>query len=59
MFSAFAEFERNRIRERTQEGLNRAKAEGKKLGRPAAKDITTNVQRCGLRDCLKVLQLKN
>lgn len=28
MFSAFAEFERNRIRERTQEGLNRAKAEG-------------------------------
>jgi len=46
MFSAFAEFERNRIRERTQEGLNRAKAEGKKLGRPAAKDTTRNVQRC-------------
>lgn len=46
MFSAFAEFERNRIRERTQEGLNRAKAEGKKLGRPAAKDTTENVQRC-------------
>ncbi|PTO62227.1 recombinase family protein [Vibrio splendidus] len=46
MFSAFAEFERNRIRERTQEGLNRAKAEGKKLGRPAAKDTTVNVQRC-------------
>ncbi|CDT98106.1 conserved hypothetical protein [Vibrio coralliirubri] len=46
MFSAFAEFERNRIRERTQEGLNRAKAEGKKLGRPAAKGTTANVQRC-------------
>lgn len=46
MFSAFAEFERNRIRERTQEGLNRAKAEGKKLGRPAAKGTTENVQRC-------------
>ncbi|EHH1104269.1 MULTISPECIES: recombinase family protein [Vibrio] len=46
MFSAFAEFERNRIRERTQEGLNRAKAEGKKLGRPAAKDTTANVQQC-------------
>lgn len=46
MFSAFAEFERNRIRERTQEGLNRAKAEGKKLGRPEAKDTTANVQRC-------------
>ncbi|EGQ9159411.1 recombinase family protein [Vibrio parahaemolyticus] len=46
MFSAFAEFERNRIRERTQEGLNRAKAKGKKLGRPAAKGTTENVQRC-------------
>ncbi|WP_348225455.1 recombinase family protein [Vibrio parahaemolyticus] len=46
MFSAFAEFERNRIRERTQEGLSRAKAEGKKLGRPAAKGTTENVQRC-------------
>lgn len=46
MFSAFAEFERNRIRERTQEGLNRAKAEGKKLGRPAAKGTTESVQRC-------------
>ncbi|EJG1728979.1 recombinase family protein [Vibrio parahaemolyticus] len=46
MFSAFAEFERNRIRERTKEGLNRVKAEGKKLGRPAAKGTTENVQRC-------------
>ena len=46
MFSAFAEFERNRIRERTQEGLNRAKAQGKKLGRPAAKETTTNVLKC-------------
>lgn len=36
MFSAFAEFERNRIRERTKEGLERAKAQGKKLGRPKA-----------------------
>lgn len=36
MFSAFAEFERNRIIERTNEGLARAKAEGKKLGRPKA-----------------------
>ncbi|MGF1888220.1 recombinase family protein [Photobacterium profundum] len=46
MFAAFAEFERNRIRERTQEGLNRARAEGKKLGRPAAKGTTESVQRC-------------
>lgn len=41
MFSAFAEFERNRIRERTKEGLERAKAQGKKLGRPEA--IATKV----------------
>lgn len=40
MFSAFAEFERNRIRERTQEGLARAKEEGKKLGRPEAVKTT-------------------
>lgn len=35
ILSAFAEFERNLIRERTVEGLNRAKSQGKKLGRPA------------------------
>ena len=46
MFSAFAEFERNRIRERTQEGLIRAKAQGKKLGRPAAKGTTESVLKC-------------
>ncbi|MGR5537071.1 recombinase family protein [Vibrio campbellii] len=44
MFSAFAEFERNRIRERTKEGLERAKTEGKKLGRPAAHATTDSVQ---------------
>ena len=33
MFAVFAEFERNRIRERTKEGLARAKAKGTKLGR--------------------------
>lgn len=44
MFSAFAEFERNRIRERTQEGLRRAIAEGKKLGRPVAVNTTNEVQ---------------
>ncbi|CAM3166082.1 recombinase family protein [Vibrio rarus] len=46
MFSAFAEFERNRIRERTREGLERAKYEGKKLGRPAAIATTKLVQTC-------------
>ncbi len=44
MFSAFAEFERNRIRERTQEGLARVKAEGKQLGRPVATGTTKDVQ---------------
>lgn len=44
MFSAFAEFERNRIRERTKEGLDRAKAQGKKLGRPEAHGTTQSVQ---------------
>lgn len=46
MFSAFAEFERNRIRERTQEGIKRAKAEGKKLGRPIASSTTKKVLAC-------------
>ncbi|EMJ3467694.1 UNVERIFIED_CONTAM: hypothetical protein GTU68_052001 [Idotea baltica] len=44
MFSAFAEFERNRIRERTKEGLVRARAQGKKLGRPSARATTLSVQ---------------
>ncbi len=44
MFSAFAEFERNRIRERTREGIERAKAQGKKLGRPKAHKTTAAVQ---------------
>lgn len=44
MFSAFAEFERNRIRERTKEGIERAKSEGKKLGRPPAHETTVLVQ---------------
>ena len=34
ILSAFANYEREIIRERTMEGLNRAKTEGKKLGRP-------------------------
>ncbi|MGL5739607.1 MAG: recombinase family protein, partial [Plesiomonas shigelloides] len=44
MFSAFAEFERNRIRERTREGIERAKTQGKKLGRPKALNTTVAVQ---------------
>ncbi|MDQ3190005.1 MAG: recombinase family protein [Bacteroidota bacterium] len=39
ILSAFAEFERNLISERTKEGLARAKSEGKSAGRPkGAKD---------------------
>lgn len=34
ILSAFAEFERNLIKERTLEGLYRAKSQGKSLGRP-------------------------
>jgi DNA invertase Pin-like site-specific DNA recombinase len=34
LLSAFAEFERDLIRERTMDGLNRAKQQGKRLGRP-------------------------
>lgn len=44
MFSAFAEFEKSRITERTKEGLDRAKKEGKKLGRPVATDTYKRVQ---------------
>ncbi|MDM3016073.1 recombinase family protein [Citrobacter sp. CK189] len=44
MFSAFAEFEKSRITERTKEGLERAKKEGKKLGRPVAKETQKRVQ---------------
>lgn len=36
VLSAIAEFERDLLVERTQAGLNRAKAEGKVLGRPSA-----------------------
>ena len=60
MFSAFAEFEKSRIIERTKEGLARAKTEGKKLGRPAAKDTVKRVQEAkakGLSQSKAVLEL--
>lgn len=42
LLSAFADFERELIRERTVEGLNRAKSQGKTLGRPkGSKDSGT------------------
>ena len=38
VINAVAQFERDLLIERTQSGLNRAKAEGAVLGRPAALD---------------------
>ncbi|EIW6162761.1 recombinase family protein [Salmonella enterica subsp. enterica serovar Saintpaul] len=46
LMGAFAEFERNRIIERTREGLARAKQEGKRLGRPVAVDRAKSIQEC-------------
>lgn len=50
VLGAVAEFERDLLIERTQSGLQRAKAEGKKLGRPEATDTTAAVQRLKARD---------
>lgn len=44
MFSVFAEFERNRISERTKDGQARARAQGKRIGRPEATTTTKYVQ---------------
>ena len=43
IFGAIAEFERCIIRERVMAGLARAKAEGKKLGRPTNVNVNTGV----------------
>ena len=43
LFSSFAQFERDRISERTIEGLERAKEQGKTLGRPVATGTTKQV----------------
>jgi putative DNA-invertase from lambdoid prophage Rac len=50
VLGAVAEFERDLLIERTQQGLMRAKAEGKKLGRPEATNTTASVQRLKARD---------
>lgn len=51
MLAAVAEMERDLLIERTQAGLQRAKAQGKKLGRPAK---TTPEQQQSIRDDLKL-----
>lgn len=55
ILSAFAEFERELIRERTIEGLHRAKAQGKKAGRPIGSKDTSKRKKSGyiLREALK------
>lgn len=50
VLGAVAEFERDLLIERTQSGLQRAKSEGKKLGRPEATDTTTAVQKLKAKD---------
>ena len=47
IINAVAEFERDLLVERTQAGLSRAKAEGKRLGRPAS--LTADQRRSVLR----------
>lgn len=47
IFGAFAEFERDLIRERTLDGLNRAKKQGKTLGRPAGSKDTKKRRKSG------------
>ncbi|MCX2708345.1 MULTISPECIES: recombinase family protein [unclassified Pseudomonas] len=46
VLAAVAEFERDLLIERTHAGIQRAKAQGKKLGRPEAVDTTKDVQQC-------------
>jgi putative DNA-invertase from lambdoid prophage Rac len=46
LFASFAEFERNRISDRTKESLAKKKADGVKLGRPVATSTTEQVQKC-------------
>ncbi|NJD76281.1 MAG: recombinase family protein [Candidatus Methanoperedens sp.] len=45
LLASFAEFERDLIRQRTMEGLNRAKKEGKKLGRPSKSDLKLRMEK--------------
>jgi DNA invertase Pin-like site-specific DNA recombinase len=47
ILSAFAEFERELIRERTVEGIRRAKLQGKKSGRPVGSKDKKKRKRSG------------
>lgn len=50
VLAAVAAFERDRIKERTKEGLANALEKGKKLGRPVAVDTTKAVQELKAKD---------
>lgn len=47
IIASFADFERELIRERTLDGLNRAKAQGKQLGRPSGSKDSYKRKRSG------------
>lgn len=57
ILSAFAEFEREIIRQRTLEGLERAKQQGKKLGRPKGSKDSTPRSKSGYH--LRSIRMKN
>lgn len=61
ILSAFAEFERELIRERTIEGLRRAKLQGKKPGRPTGSKDKVHRKRSGyiIREAKKRQKLDN
>jgi DNA invertase Pin-like site-specific DNA recombinase len=46
IFASVAEFERERLRERTLLGLDRARAQGKRLGRPIDDSLRSRVAQC-------------
>jgi DNA invertase Pin-like site-specific DNA recombinase len=46
IFASVAEFERERLRERTLLGLDRARAEGKQLGRPVDAKLRARIAEC-------------
>lgn len=57
ILSAFAEFEREIIRQRTLEGLARAKQQGKKLGRPKGSKDSSPRSKTGYH--LRSIRMKN
>jgi DNA invertase Pin-like site-specific DNA recombinase len=46
IFASVAEFERERLRERTLLGLDRARAQGKRLGRPVNSELRARIEAC-------------